>query len=135
MSTLRTALRCIFFALVFTAPLSAYAANYDVRVFFDTDANRATGCTIPTANGPVAGVEQVLTTSVTVNGGIGTVTGVTRQQCVNGLFFGDPVPVNGGWNVGVSSTGNLFIETHVGANVMTMTNIPTMRLAFTVTSG
>ncbi|HXA16533.1 MAG TPA: putative Ig domain-containing protein [Thermoanaerobaculia bacterium] len=135
MSSLRNALRCIFFALVFTAPLSAYAANYDVRVFFDTDSNRATGCTIPTPNGPVAGVEQVLTTSVTVNGGVGTVTGVTRQLCVNGLFFGDPVPVNGGWNVGVSPTGNLFIETHVGANVMTMTNIGTMRLAFTVTSG
>ncbi len=134
MSPLRNALRCIFFALVFTAPLSAYAVNYDVRVFFDTDSNRATGCTIPTANGPVAGVEQVLTTSVTVNGGTGTVTGVTRQVCVNGLFFGDPVPVNGGWNVGVSPTGNLFIETHVGANVMTIANISTMRLAFTVTS-
>src|SRR5216684_328293 len=135
MSSLRNAFRCIFFALVFTAPLSVYAANYDVRVLFDTDANHATGCTIPTANGPVAGVEQILTTSVTVNGGAGTVTGVTRQTCVGGLFFGDPVPVNGGWNVGVSSTGNLFIETHVGANVMTMSNIGTMRLAFTVTSG
>ena len=135
MSSIRNALRCIFFAFLFTLPLSAYAANYDVRVLFDTDANRSTGCTVPTANGPVAGVEQILTTSVTVNGGAGTVTGVTRQTCVNGLFFGDPVPVNGGWNVGVSSTGNLFIETHVGANVLTMTNIPTMRLAFTVTSG
>ncbi len=134
MSSLRNALRCIFFALVCTAPLSAYAVNYDVRVFFDTDSNRATGCTIPTANGPVVGVDQVLTTSVTVNGGAGTVTGVTRQVCINGLFFGDPVPVNGGWNVGVSPTGNLFIETHVGANVMTIANISTMRLAFTVTS-
>ena len=135
MSSIRNALRCIFVAFLFTLPLSAYAANYDVRVLFDTDANRSTGCTVPTANGPVAGVEQILTTSVTVNGGAGTVAGVTRQTCVNGLFFGDPVPVNGGWNVGVSSTGNLFIETHVGANVLTMTNIPTMRLAFTVTSG
>src|SRR5258706_2496279 len=135
MSSNRNALRRIFLALLFTLPLSAYAANYDVRVLFDTDTNRATGCTVPTANGPVAGVEQILTTSVTVNGGAGTVTGVSRQTCINGLFFGDPVPVNGGWNVGVPSTGNLFIETHVGANVMTMTNIPTMRLAFTVTSG
>jgi hypothetical protein len=134
MSSFRNAVRFVFFVLVLTIPLSAYAANYNVQVFLDTDANRATGCTLTTANGPVSGIEQVLTTAVTVTGGAGTVTGVTRQVCTNG-FFGAPIAVNGGWNVGVSPTGILFVETHVGANVMTMTNVGTMRVAFNVLSG
>jgi len=134
MSSFRNAIRFIVCATALTLPLSAYAANYNVQVFFDTDANRGTGCTLTTANGPVSGIEQVLTTAVTVTGGTGTVTGVTRQVCTSG-FFGSPIPVAGGWNVTVSPTGVLFVETHVGANVMTMTNIGTMRLAFNVLSG
>src|SRR5258707_14130076 len=96
MSCFRNVVRFVIFAFVLTLPLSAYAVNYDVRVFFDTDANRATGCTVATANGPVSGIEQVLTTSVTVNGGAGARTGVTRQVCVDGILFGEPIPVNGG---------------------------------------
>jgi hypothetical protein len=134
MSSFRNAFRFLVCAVALTLPLSAYAANYNIQVFFDTDANRATGCTLTTANGPVSGIEQVLTTAVTVTGGTGTVTGVTRQVCSSG-FFGAPIPVNGGWNVGVSPTGILFVESHVGANVMTMTNVGTMRLAFNVLSG
>src|SRR4051812_20330128 len=90
MSSFRNALRFLFCAFVLTLPLSAFAANYNVQVFFDTDANRATGCTLATANGPVSGIEQVLTTAVTVTGGTGSVTGVTRQVCSGG-FFGAPI--------------------------------------------
>jgi hypothetical protein len=134
MSLHRNAIRFFLFAVALTLPLSAYAANYDVKVLMDTDINRSTGCVVSTASGPVAGIEQVLTTSVSVTGGTATVTGVTRQLCTSG-FLGSPIPVDGGWNVGVSSTGNLFVETHVGANVITMTNVGTMRLSFVVTSG
>src|ERR1700756_2847831 len=94
MSAFRNSVRFLFFTLVLALPLSAYAANYDIKVFFDTDTNRATGCNVSTANGPVAGVEQVLPTSISVNGGTGTVTGVTRQVCSGGVF-GAPIPVDG----------------------------------------
>jgi hypothetical protein len=134
MSLYRNAIRFIISTLALTLPLSAYAVNYDVKVLMDTDTNRATGCTVSTASGPVSGIEQVLTTSISVSGGSATVTGVTRQLCTGG-FLGAPIPVDGGWNVGVSPTGNLFVETHLGANIITMTNIGTMRLDFAVSSG
>jgi len=132
MSLHRNTIRLLF-AIALTLPLSAYATNYDIKVLFDTDVNRSTGCTVNIGTGSVSGIEQVLTTSVTVTGGTAAVTGVTRQLCSSG-FLGSPISVDGGWNVGVSSTGNLFVESHVGPNVMTMTNVGTMRLAFFVTS-
>src|ERR1700686_2300875 len=94
MSLHRNAIR-LCFALALTLPLSAYAANYDVKVLFDTDDNRSTGCIFDTSNGMVAGVDQILTTSVAVNGGTATVTGVVRQLCSGG-FLGAPIAVDAG---------------------------------------
>jgi hypothetical protein len=44
MSKHRTAIRFLFIA-VLALPLSAFAANYEVKALIDTDNNRSTGCT------------------------------------------------------------------------------------------
>jgi hypothetical protein len=134
MSKYRTAIRFLFIA-VLALPLSAFAANYDVKALIDTDNSRSTGCAALLPDGTtVTGIDTILTTSVTVTGSTGTVTAVTRQTCSGG-FFGGPVPVDNGWNVGVSPTGDLLIESHLGPNVLTMSNIGTPRFVFTTTSG
>jgi hypothetical protein len=137
MSTNRTAIRLLFAALL-ALPLSAFAAGYDVKAFIDTDNKRATGCSAVLQDGTnVSGIDTILNTFVTVSGGTGTVTAVTRQTCVTpslNLFSG-AVPVDGGWNVSVSPTGDLLIESHLGPNILTMDNVGTPRFVFTTSSG
>jgi hypothetical protein len=134
MSKYRTAIRFLFIA-VLALPLSAFAANYDVKALIDTDNSRGTGCPVVLPDGTtVTGIDTMLTTSVTVTGNTGTVTAVTRQTCVGGVFAG-PVPVDNGWNVGVSPTGDLLIESHLGPNIVTMNNVGTPRFVFTTTTG
>ncbi len=134
MSKYRTAIRLLFIA-VLALPLSAFAATYDVKALIDTDNSRATGCSVSLPDGTIVnGFDTILTTSVTVTGTTGTVTAVTRQTCVGGSFSG-PVPVDNGWNVGVSPTGDLLIESHLGPNILTMHNVGTPRFVFTTTSG
>ena len=137
MSTNRTAIRFLIFIFLVTLPLSAFAATYDVKALIDTDNNRATGCSVGLSGGTiVSGIDTILTTSVAVTGTTGTVTGVTRQTCnlVSGLF-GAGVPVDSGWNVGVSSTGDLLVESHLGPTILTWDNVGTPRFVFTASSG
>ena len=83
MSTNRTAIRFLIFIFLVTLPLSAFAATYDVKALIDTDNNRATGCSVGLSGGTiVSGIDTILTTSVTVTATTGTVTGVTRQTCL-----------------------------------------------------
>ncbi|HEX3069057.1 MAG TPA: putative Ig domain-containing protein, partial [Thermoanaerobaculia bacterium] len=133
MSKYRTAIRFLFIALL-ALPLSAFAANYDVKALIDTDNSRSTGCPVALPDGStVTGIDTILTTSVTVTGTTGTVTAVTRQTCSGGSF-GGPVPVDNGWHVGVSPAGDLLIESHLGPNVITMNNVGSPRFVFTTTS-
>ena len=134
MSKYRNAIRLLFIA-VLALPLSAFGANYDVKAFIDTDNSRTTGCSVSLPDGTTStGFDTILTTSVSVTGTTGTVTAVTRQTCSGGVF-GGPVPVDNGWAVGVSPTGDLLIESHLGPNILTMHNVGTPRFVFTTTSG
>ncbi len=92
-----TALLITFLTLF--APFAADAA--ELRVLLDTDRNSSTGCSVATANGAFAGVEQVLNTTVNTAAYPPTVGAVTRQSCVAGVLEA-PVPVHpGGWAVGL----------------------------------
>jgi len=85
--------------LTLLAPLAANAA--ELRVLLDTDRNSATGCTISTPNGPFAGVEEVLNTTVNTTVYPPVVGAITRQSCVGGVL-GAAAPVHaGGWQVGL----------------------------------
>jgi len=137
MSSYRNAIR--FFSLAFSLalPITASAGTFDVKALIDSDNSRSTGCSVTTPGGIVSGIDIVLTTSGTVTGSSGTVTAVTRQTCANpGLnLLSAPVAVDGGWNVGVSSIGDLLIESHLGADIITMDNVGTPRFVFTSSSG
>ncbi len=134
MITSRTALRTLLSSLALAFPLLASAATFDVKALIDVDNNRGTGCNVTTVGGIVSGIDTILTTSGSVTGGVGTVTGVTRQTCAGGVFSA-PVAVDSGWNVGVSPSGDLTIETHLGTDVITWDNVGTPRFVFTATSG
>ena len=50
--------------LLLTGAAGNATAATQLKVLLDLDNNPATGCTIPTVDGPFAGAEQVLTTTV-----------------------------------------------------------------------
>ncbi|HYM60173.1 MAG TPA: putative Ig domain-containing protein [Thermoanaerobaculia bacterium] len=99
-------------ALMFTLGATA-ATTYDFKVLMDADNTASTGCSVATAEGDFPGVEQVLTTSVSVDDvtGIAKVTSVSRTVCSGGTF-GAPIPVDaGGWGAG--SASGLIVETYI----------------------
>ncbi|MEA2164024.1 MAG: hypothetical protein QOK37_2151 [Thermoanaerobaculia bacterium] len=102
---------------LFTAFASnSAAATFEVRILFDTDNNRATGCSVLTAAGELQGVEKIVTTAVAVTGSTAVVTGVRSTTCVApalSTFSAPSTEDSGGWNAGVSPTGDLLIETHI----------------------
>ncbi len=91
------------------------AASPEYQILLDTDHNPATGCTVPTANGDFAGVDQRLVTTVAIGTNAATVGGVQLQTCVSGAFgavvWSDP----GGWPVGLGTGtgGAAVIETYL----------------------
>src|SRR5947209_2733760 len=133
----RTAALASFVALLVAS--TASAVTYDVKLLFDTDRKASTGCTFSTPAGTFAGAEVMVTTHVNVTGGVATTTGVIAQGCVpgTGVLFGDPVPLDSrSWPAGLTSSGNLFVETHVPPSTLGMTSsITPMRMAFVVTGG
>jgi hypothetical protein len=141
MISFRKAIRFCSLVLTLGVPFAASAATFDVKTLIDTDNNRGTGCNVVTPGGIVSGIDVMITTAGSVNGPTGTVTAVTRQTCVNPVLnqFSSPVAVDGGWNVGVSTTGatagDVFVESHMGLDVLTMDNIGTPRFVFTSSSG
>jgi hypothetical protein len=136
MTCRRKVIRFFVLAASILVPLTVSAANFDVKVLVDTDNRRSTGCTVNTTGGIVSGIDVILTTTGTT-GAANTVTGVTRQTCVTPSLnqFSAPVAVDGGWNVGVSSTGDLFVESHYGTDLLTWTNVGSPRFVFTTSSG
>ena len=121
--------------------LPVSAATFDVKTLIDTDNNRGTGCSVVTPGGIVSGIDVMITTAGSVTGSTGSVTAVTRQTCVNPVLnqFSSPIAVDGGWNVGVSTSGptagDVFVESHMGLDVLTMDNIGTPRFVFMSSSG
>jgi hypothetical protein len=137
MISFRNAIRLFSLTLTFGLSAAATAATFDVKTLVDVDNNRSTGCSVVTPGGFVSGIDVIVTTAGTVTGGTGSVTAVTRQNCVNPVLnlFSSPTPVDGGWNVGVSSIGDVFVESHMGLDVLTMDNIRTPRFVFTTSAG
>ncbi|MBV9070854.1 MAG: S-layer family protein [Acidobacteria bacterium] len=137
MISFRKAIRFCSLVLTLGVPFAASAGTFDVKTLIDTDNNRGTGCNVFTPGGIVSGIDVMITTSGTVTGSAGTVTAVTRQTCVNAVLnqFSSPVAVDGGWNVSVSPIGDIFVESHMGLDVLTMDNIGTPRFVFTSSSG
>jgi hypothetical protein len=137
MTSFRKAIRFCSLVLTLGVPFAASAATFDVKTLIDTDNNRGTGCNVVTPGGIVSGIDVMITTAGSVNGSTGTVTTVTRQTCVNSVLnqFSSPTAVDGGWNVGVSPIGDVFVESHMGLDVLTMDNIGTPRFVFIASSG
>ena len=141
MTSYRKAIRLFSLVLSLGLPIAASAATFDVKTLIDTDNRRSTGCSVVTPGGIVNGIDVIVTTQGTVTGATGTVTSVTRQTCTNAVLnqFGSPTAVDGGWNVGVSTTGStagdVTVESHMGLDVLTWDNIGTPRFVFMSTSG
>lgn len=93
----------------------AHAGDHRFQVLLDTDNNPATGCTVATSKGPVAGVEQVWTTVVTTTASNVVVKQVEHQTCVGGALSASVVYATAGWpvNLGIGISGTGPIETYV----------------------
>ena len=116
----------------FLLPITAHAATAQFRVLFDVDHVSSTGCTV----GGMAGVDRVLDTAITFSDTTGTVTSVTRRDCVSGVLT-EPVAVSpGGWPVGMlGGSGNLVIETAVPVSAFGASYPFNMRVGFSGTLG
>lgn len=113
----------------------AGAATTEFRVFFDTDHNSTTGCTV----GGMSGVEQVLTTVVADAPPSGSpgVTSTQRQLCT-GSALGAPIDVDAsGWPAAFgNTTRELTFETRIRLNSFGSNGIPQdVRLGFQTTRG
>jgi RHS repeat-associated protein len=79
----------------------ATAATLTYRVALDIDSSAATGCTLASANGPVAGIDQVLEITVTTSAANAAVAPVAMRACSGGVL-GSPSTIDaGGWAVGI----------------------------------
>src|SRR5437867_5241676 len=94
------------FVLLAATSASAVISSGTTSILIDADRNAVTGCNVTAGQVSYAGIEFVVKTTFDAM----LVTGVTRQQCVNGVL-GGPVTINtGGWNVG-TGPGKLYLET------------------------
>ena len=104
--------------LAVLAPATASAIEHQVDVLVDLDDDVATGCLVSTVEGPFAGVEEILRTTVetvSVPSPSAQVVEVARLSCVGGTTFSAPVQVDpGDWPVGVGLgvDGSHVIETY-----------------------
>ncbi len=72
-------------ALSFAVP-TTFAATTTVSVLIDADNNAATGCSVPTVNGPFAGVDRVLNTTVVADAAGYRTQSITVQRCSGGVL-------------------------------------------------
>lgn len=99
--------------LAFALASLAHAAAPWIAAAIDTDDDPSTGCTISTADGPVAGIELVVTTRMLTSASDARVTRVERQTC-EGASLGSPVTHDlSGWPVGLGAGdgGRAVVET------------------------
>src|SRR5579871_7003187 len=92
---------------------AAHGADQRFALLLDTDNSTATGCTVATAKGPVAGVDEVWTTVVATSAASVTVMEVDRQDCSGGVLGSPAIVSSGGWAVGMGNgvSGTGAIET------------------------
>jgi RHS repeat-associated protein len=103
----------LMLAIVLATP--ALAAEQRFSLLIDSDHNSNTGCQVATANGPAAGIEQVLTTVLSTTATTVTVARVELQVCNGGTLSVPSIIDNGGWPVGLGlgTSGLAVIETAV----------------------
>jgi VCBS repeat-containing protein len=131
MFTFSRQLRVAAFVVGCLFPVAGFAINSEYRVLIDADNATTTGCTVTAGGVSMAGVEQVLVTSVSSNETTGTVTSVTRQVCTSGAL-GAPIAVSTStWVGGVSGGGaKVSVETFLPLSALGGTLPATMRLGF-----
>ncbi len=116
--------RFVALVLLLAVPATASAVTHEVSVYLDLDNDPMTGCEVSTVDGPFAGAEQVLTSTVetTTPPDAANVTDVAVADCVDEVTdtFGAPVSFDGGWPVG--------IDNGVGARDVVETYLPAVRL-------
>ena len=127
-------------ALVLTLGVAraAQADVYTYQVLFDTDNDPGTGCGVPVQDATItatfAGVERLVSVTVSRTLTAATITGITSQACVSGTSFGALQAVSpGGWpvGIGVGTGGGDVVEGF--APITTLGNTTLMRVAFTAT--
>ena len=106
-------------ALGLTMP-AVFAATTTVSILIDSDNNVATGCTVATVNGPFAGVERVLTTTVVADSAGYRSQSITVQSCSGTtlsaaqLIDGNALPIARG----NGPAGSTAIETFVPSSFL-----------------
>jgi Bacterial cadherin-like domain/Bacterial Ig domain/IPTL-CTERM motif len=127
------------FALLGSLAADRASAVTEFRTLLDLDNDPTTGCVVPTADGPFAGVEQVLITTVST-ANPPEVTSLTRQICA-GAVFGPPssisAPFPPPWPVGlgVGVNGSAVIETYLPLSLAPHGNEIRLGFASEITSG
>jgi hypothetical protein len=125
--------------LSLAAPLTASAVTHEVSIYLDLDNDAATGCEVATVDGPFAGAEQVLISTVETSSppDAGTVTDVAVADCVDAVTdtFGPPVSFDGGWPVGIDNGvgGRDVVETYVPLARLVVSDPAVVRLGVVVT--
>jgi len=132
----RIAARLFAIAVTVFMAVSVFAGTTTVQILIDKDNSASTGCVVFTAGGPFTGVDQIVTT--TIDNVTRTVTGVTRQECIDpiGGVFGSPITIDiTKWSVG-DDPNHMFVETHVPWSALGFSEIHfNMHLGFDVSSG
>lgn len=93
----------------------AHAAESRFALLLDTDGDASTGCTAPSANGALAGIDLIATTIVTTSASGGVVTRLEQQHCTGGAWSTPTLYDAGGWPVGIGAGlfGTAVIETSI----------------------
>lgn len=114
------------------AASASFAAITTVSVLIDADNNASTGCSVSTANGPFAGVERVLNTTVIADASGYRIQSITLQSC-NGAAIGPatiisstPTPLVRG----SGANGTTAVETYI-PGIFLPANGQKMRVAVT----
>jgi len=109
----------LLLAIVLATP--AFAAEQRFLLLIDSDNNSNTGCQVVTANGPAAGIEQVLSTVISTTTTTAAVARVESQVCNGGTLGASLIINNGGWPVGLGlgTSGLAVIETAVPLSNLT----------------
>ncbi|MBN8479581.1 MAG: hypothetical protein J0L91_11525, partial [Burkholderiales bacterium] len=112
--------RTLTLGLAAAFALCASAATPSVGVALDTDDNPATGCTVATANGAYAGVEQVVTARVVTHATGAYVDRVERQTCAGGALGGAAIVDSGDWPVGLGNGagGSAVVEMSIPRSLL-----------------
>ena len=114
------------------AASASFAASTTVSVLIDADNNASTGCTVSTANGPFAGVERVLNTTVIADATGYRIQSITLQSCNGGaigpttIISATPTPLVRG----SGANGTTAVETYIPSSFLPATG-QKMRVAVT----